>query len=92
MRAAELRVEHDAFNAAAREQRSKWQWYFLMGAVGYLKGELPPGTEGGGGNAEAAGGGLQRVAEDKPAGRARWEMVRKLLTPTLTLTLTLTLT
>ena len=32
VRAAELRVEHDALNAAAREQRSKWQWYFLMGA------------------------------------------------------------
>ena len=52
-----------------------------MGAVGYLKGELPPGTEGGGGGAEAVGR-LQRAAEDKTAVRARWEMVRKLLLAT----------
>ena len=35
-----------------------------MGAVGYLKGELPPGTEGGGGGAEAAAEASANAAEN----------------------------
>ena len=60
-----------------------------MGAVGYLKGESPPGVEGEGGGEGGGGGGggtnaegLQRVAEDKTAVRERWAMVRKLLLAT----------
>ena len=82
VRAAEARVELDVLNVGAREKRCKWQWYFLMGAVGYLKGEAPPGAAAGGEGAASEAEGLQRGAEDKTAVKARWEMVRKLLLAT----------